>query len=277
MEAFRTSASPRARSCAALMGTIKAELLAVITMAVRDQLAFLEMSGLDQFTSSSLEAPDFGALRRRPIAVYWCCHEQDTKALMGLSSLFFALLLDQLSRDTTDQVSVTIMLDEFANIGRLPGFEQTIAVLRGRGVGMVLGLQARSQLRAYGEHESETIWAQCRTKVFLPGLDSEDAQWVSRELGEETVRHQVRGESESGGTTWTEHLDARPLLTPDEVRRLDDEDVVILTRNLPPILATRLSPVLPPSAAPTSPLGPALDGDARACDLAAFLDADDEE
>ncbi len=83
-----------------------------------------------RFTSASFEPPDFGELRRQSVAVYWCLREQDIARLRPLTSLFFAVLLEQVTGQEVlagvQSVHITMMLDEFANIGTIPDFPTTI-------------------------------------------------------------------------------------------------------------------------------------------------------
>jgi len=75
------------------------------------------------------------------------------------------------------------VLDEFANIGRIPHFPSTIAVARGRKLCLVLGVQAFAQLDGlYGRSGAETIRTHCATKVVLHGLDYDSAEQISRAL-----------------------------------------------------------------------------------------------
>ncbi len=88
-----------------------------------------------RFTSASLEPPDFGELRRQPVAVYWCLREQDIARLRPLASLFFAVLLEQVAGEEVPTgvqgVPITMMLDEFANIGTIPALRRQLALPEG--------------------------------------------------------------------------------------------------------------------------------------------------
>ena len=84
---------------------------------------------------------------------------------------------------------VSIVLDEFANVGELEGFVQAVSVVRSRNMNVEIILQSDSQLEdVYGERSARTIRANCATKVLLGGVrDMGTARMFSEELGKMTV------------------------------------------------------------------------------------------
>lgn len=179
-----------------------------------------------------------------------------------LTALFFSVLLESLAAGGEDGegVPVTMLLDEFANVGTIPNFETTISLARGRGVALWLGIQSLGQLEArYGKANARTIVSNCGTKVALSGLDVESAEYVSRALGEATV--EGRSSSRHGtlsptyGATESEH--GRRLLTPDEVRRIAGDSAIALVGNRRPLMLTKIWHRETARAAPGTALGEA--------------------
>jgi type IV secretion system protein VirD4 len=178
-----------------------------------------------------------------PTAVYWCLREQDIARLRPLTSLFFTVLLEQIAGEEVPEdetaVPITMMLDEFANIGKIPDFETTISLARGRGVALWLGVQSLSQFKqTYGEHAAQTIMSNCATKVALHGLDYQTAEYVSKSLGEQTISHSSSSfniglTGGSFGSQAVKHR--RPLLTPDEVMRIGENEAIARTSNKYPM------------------------------------------
>ena len=214
-----------------------------IVPAVAARLQFMRDKAVQRFTSATLDAPDFGRLRREPMAIYWCLREQDIVRLRPLTSLFFTVLLEQLAGEQAESlggVPVTMMLDEFANIGTIPDFETTISLARGRGVALWLGVQSLSQLdKAYGHSNAQTIITNCLTKVALHALDYNTAKYVSDTLGESTIVAKRHGFSFSPtglisvSRHGTEHR--KMLMTPDEVMRLSETEAIVRTGNKYPM------------------------------------------
>ncbi|MBV9282497.1 MAG: type IV secretory system conjugative DNA transfer family protein [Chloroflexi bacterium] len=251
---------PAVRAAAALLAELKPETRAGIVLSVANKLLFLQDPAVRRFTSAALEPPDFRRLTERPVAVYWVLHERDVAPLQPLSALFFTLLLEQLGRTPGGPVPVTLLLDEFAQIGRLPHFPTTIAVARGRGLSLVLGVQALSQLEGlYGRTGAETIRTNCATQVALHGLDYASAEQVSRALGERTVWHELSSRRVESllATSWThaEQHTGRRLLTPDEVRRIGHDQTLVICANLRPVRAGRWVWREPARTAETRALG----------------------
>lgn len=270
IEQLLSSESRTAREQANIFLQTQERMRGSIVPVVAARLQFLRDDAIARFTSASLAAPDFGRLCEEPAAVYWCLREQDIARLRPLTSVFFALLLEQIASrsETSARVPITMLLDEFANIGVIPNFETTISVVRGRGVALWLGIQSLSQLEArYGKANAQTILTNCGTKIALHGLDIETAKYVSSALGEGTVlstRHSVQrlfGLLPAPSVTVSDQHHARPLLTPDEVRRIDETNAIAIIGNQRPLLLTKRYYDAPPQPKQDDmpPLGEALE------------------
>ncbi len=243
MQQLLHSSSYVAREQAIVFEQTDARIKGAIVPAIASRLQFMRDPNLQLFTSASLEAPNFGQLRRTPTAVYWCLREQDLARPRTLTSLFFTVLLEQIAgaEVTEDEtaVPITAMLDEFANIGKIPDFEITQSLARGRGVALWLGIQSLSQLnQTYGNHAAQTIMSNCATKVALHGLDYQTAEYVSKSLGEQTISHSSSSFNIglSGGSIGSHAAKhRRPLLTPDEVMRIGENEAIARTSNKYPM------------------------------------------
>jgi type IV secretion system protein VirD4 len=270
LEQLLESPSETAREQAIIFAQTDPRIKGSIVPAVASKLQFMRDEKVARFTSASLEPPDFGELRHQPVAVYWCLREQDIARLRPLTSLFFAVLLEQVAGEEViagmQGVPITMMLDEFANIGTIPDFATTISLARGRGVAIWIGVQSLAQLEArYGRPNAQTIITNCATKIALHGLDVQTAEYVSRMLGDSTVVVQRESrsmpESPLGGNVTrtesrTEHR--RPLLTPDEVTRLSESEAIIRTGNRHPMRLAKIYYDEQPRAAITGALGAAM-------------------
>lgn len=256
------SPSHLARYFARVFEQTDAKLRGNMITSVMTRIIFLSDPVIRQFTSAELTPPDFGRLRERPGAVYWVLHENDVSALRPLSSLFFTVLMYQVKQGE-GKVPVTLYFDEFANIGRIPDFQTEITVARGRDVGLVIGIQAIAQLKAlYGEAEARVIFGGCQTKIAMSGLSFDEAELISRELGDATIMiprfSYTNGSLMSGSSTTFSLADSkRRLLTADEVRRLEEDKLLVVSTNRRPLMLTRFeySPTSRPAA--SKALGPA--------------------
>lgn len=266
MAMFLASPSPVARAEACILQQTHERMRGSVVPVVAAKLQFLRDPAVCRFTSADLTPPDFGRLRTSPHALYWCVREQDIARLRPLSALFFTLLLEQLAGAPAsgDPVPVQMHLDEFANVGVITNFATTISLARGRGVSLWLGIQSLSQLEArYGRPDAQTILTNCATKIALSGLDVETADYFSRSLGQATRQTPRRSWQKrrfalfAGGVSDTVQDHARPLLTPDEVRRIGSGEALAIIGNRRPILLKKFVYDLAPKAAQTMGLGPA--------------------
>lgn len=146
-------------------------------------------------------------------------------------------------------VPVWFLLDEFGNIGRLPGITEKLTVAAGRNIRFVLAIQAIAQLaHIYGDKAAEIILGNCDTWLYLRTADLDTARAISAKAGTYTVRTlsvQRRPGMMGGGT---EGAASRALLTPDEVLRWSSGQALILQAGQFP---TRL-PLVDLSAWPTA-------------------------
>lgn len=260
IELLFNSSSAAAREQALVFSQTQERMRGSIVPVVASLLQWLRDPKVARFTSASLDAPAFEQLRETPTALYWCLREADISRLRPLTSLFFSLMLERLARGGEDGegLPVTMLLDEFANIGTIPGFETTITLARGRGVSLWLGVQSLSQLEArYGKPNAATILANCGTKIALSGLDVDSAEYFSRALGDTTAevgktsRHGLLNASYS--LSRDEH--ARRLMTADEVRRLPADQAIVIVGNQRPMKLAKHFYDAPPNAAAAGALG----------------------
>lgn len=121
------------------------------------------------------------------------------------------------------------ILDEFANLGQLTGFNVAVSTAAKRGICFLLCLQDFNQLRqVYGHDNALTIWNNCKTKVALPGLSDIDTLKMLSTLcdDEEIEIYQEEKKVKS----------KKPLFTSGEVRRITKGKCLIISDNFQPIL-----------------------------------------
>jgi type IV secretion system protein VirD4 len=264
IQQLRRSPSDVAREQAIIFEQTDSRIKGSIVPAVAAKMQFLRDDATARFTSASLEAPNFLPLRYEPIAIYYCLREQDISRLRPLTSLFFTVLLEQLAAveaDAKANVPILAMLDEFANVGKIPDFEVMITLARGRGIALWLALQAKSQLeQLYGNANARTILGNLNSKIALDSLDIESAKYISEALGDKTEAYTRRsfnlGASIGFSTTPMEHK--RPLMTPDEITRIGAGEALVRTTNKYPMRLQKTFYDDAPKKATQSGLGEAI-------------------
>ena len=133
------------------------------------------------------------------------------------------------------------ILDEFANIGRVPDFDKKISTSRSRKLSFSVILQNLDQLEAVYEKSYETIIGNCDTHVFLGSNSQKTVEYFSKALGEKTISKDQLSKNRDKHNFWTqgynssEQIMARALMTPDELRRMDNDLCIIFEKGLKPI------------------------------------------
>ncbi|MEG0852948.1 MAG: type IV secretory system conjugative DNA transfer family protein [Angelakisella sp.] len=153
-------------------------------------------------------------------------------------SQMFNLLCDKAIYDYGGRLPVHVrcILDEFANIGRIPNFEEIIAVIRSREISVSVILQSRAQLEGVYEKKADIIVDCCDTMLFLGGKSTKALKEISETMGKETIsntdENKSRG-SQKSDSTGTKVM-GRELMTPDELASLDSSLCICLIRGLRP-------------------------------------------
>ena len=118
---------------------------------------------------------------------------------------------------------VSCEMDEFANIGEVPSFNEILSVVRSYNIRICIVLQGLAQLKAIYEKTYEAIIGNCDIFTLLGSKDKDTLEYVSAKLDKITVRGDSRsynrGMSNGGGGQDTEAYIERPLLYPNEIKK----------------------------------------------------------
>lgn len=133
-------------------------------------------------------------------------------------------------------VPVRCLLDEFANIGKIPGFEHLISTIRSRGISCMLILQSMTQLYSAYKDDAGTIMDCCDTVVFLGGKSTKTTKELSEMIGKTTIDTRSTSESkgQNGNYSLQNGISGRDLIDPSEIGRLDRGECLVLITGLPP-------------------------------------------
>lgn len=125
---------------------------------------------------------------------------------------------------------VRFILDEFANIGQIPDFDQKVATIRKYQISVAIILQAISQLEDIYDKKWNTLAGNCDEKVFLGSDDEKTIEWLIKMLGKKTVIvENTSWSSKSSGSTSYNHS-SMELITVDQVTMMDDMDCIVRVR-----------------------------------------------
>ena len=197
---------------------------------------------------TSTNTINFEDIANHKTAVYVISSDTHT-AYNFLLTIFFAQMIQQLYNyaDMNGgrlKVPTYFILDEFANIGQIPDFDKKISTSRSRGISFSVILQNLDQLEAVYEKSYETIMGNCDTHVFLGSNSFKTVEYFSKQLGETTIVRDTKSTNRDKnfskqGYSTSDQIMGRALMTPDELRRMDNGLCIIFEKGLKPIKANK--------------------------------------
>lgn len=206
-------------------------------------------SRLEKFNLSSLagitqtDELDLWSIGEKKTAVFAVIPDNDSSFNFMVGMLYtqlFQILYHQ--ADTVHRgrlpVHVHFLMDEFANVALPDDFDKLLATMRSREISVSIILQNISQLKALFEKQWESILGNCDTFLYLGGNEQSTHKYVSELLGKETIDTntygQTRGRNGSYSTNY--QLSGRELMTPDEVRMMDNRYALVFIRGERPVM-----------------------------------------
>ncbi len=138
-------------------------------------------------------------------------------------------------------VHVRFLLDEFANCGKIPEFEKVLATCRKFEISAVVILQNLSQLKRLYEKSWEELPGNCDTVIYLGGKDQFTNEYLSKELGKETIDQQSINQTKGkqGSSSYNNAILGRELATIDELATMDNNDCIVMVRGLHPFMTSK--------------------------------------
>ena len=185
---------------------------------------------------------DLYTLGEKKAALYAVIPDNDN-TLNFLVSLLYAQAFQALYY-SADQIHhgplprhVRFVLDEFAAMP-LPGFTRELATMRSRSISASVIIQNMAQIKELYKDSWETIPGNCDTILYLGGNESSTHKYVSEMLGKATIDTKTHGQTKgkSGSYSTNFQMSGRELLTPDEVRKLDNRYALLFIRGASPVM-----------------------------------------
>lgn len=206
------------------MQNIPEETMGSIAKTLSTRLQLWALSDVDAFMDK--DEMEFGKIGFEKTVIFLIIPAAK-KTYKVIANLFYSQLFNELMRVAEAQPDgrlkylVSLEIDEFANIGKIPDFPEILAVIRKYNIRACIVLQGLSQLKAIYEKTWDSIIGNCDIFTFLGSKDSETKKYVSEKLGNTTVRVDQRsynrGSMQGGGGQDSENYVSRPLLYPDEI------------------------------------------------------------
>ena len=185
---------------------------------------------------------DLYTLGEKKVALYAVIPDNDN-TFNFLVSLLYAQAFQSLYY-SADQIHhgplprhVRFVLDEFAAMP-LPGFTRELATMRSRSISASVIIQNMAQIKELYKDSWEAIPGNCDTILYLGGNESSTHKYVSEMLGKATIDTKTHGQTKgkSGSYSTNFQMSGRELLTPDEVRKLDNRYALLFIRGASPVM-----------------------------------------
>lgn len=186
--------------------------------------------------------PELGLQKR----VIFCVIPDNDETYNFLITMLYTQIFDQLFRLADSNpaykgalpVHVRLMMDEFANVALPKDFKKILSVCRSRNISCDIILQSIAQLKSLFKDDWEGIVGNCDSMLYLGGNEYGTYEYLSKILGKETERtvsHSI-GRGSHGSSSDSQQKAARDLATPDEIRRMSNDDALLLFRSEDPVV-----------------------------------------
>lgn len=217
-----------------------AKTLKSIQITLASHMEKFNLDSLIALTATDeLHLQDMGEKR---VALFALIPDSDT-SFNFLVSILYQQLFQQLF-DSADHkhggslpVPVHFLMDEFANISLPNDFEIKLSTMRSRNVFVSIILQNIAQLKALFEKQWESILGNCDELLYLGGNEQGSHKYISELLGKATIDTNTYGRSSgrNGNYSTNYQITGRELMTPDEVRMLDNGKALLFIRGELPV------------------------------------------
>ena len=187
---------------------------------------------------------ELGKLGERKQAIFCIIPDSNDASLNFLVGMLYTQAFQELyyQADKVHQgalpVPVRLMFDEFANVALPDGYARLQATMRSRNIMSTIILQNISQLKALFKDDWEGIIGNADSFIYLGGNEQSTHKYISELLGKETIDTKTSSQSKGRNGSFSQNFQqtGRELMTPDEVRRLDNKDAIVLIRGEKPVI-----------------------------------------
>lgn len=138
-------------------------------------------------------------------------------------------------------IHVRCLLDEFANVGTIPRFEELLATMRSMEISANVIIQNLSQLKKMYKDSWENVLGNCDSLLFLGGQEPTTLEHISKTLGKETIdtRSRNRTRGRQGSTSENDGILGRELMTVDELKIMKDNECILFVRGIYPFFCDK--------------------------------------
>lgn len=211
-------------------------------MSAAVRLSVFALPELQRLTSR--DEMELGKLGERKQAIFCIIPDSNDNSLNFLVGMLYTQAFQELYYQADKvqkgplKVPVRFLFDEFANISLPNGYERLQSTMRSRNIMSTIILQNISQLKALFKDAWEGIIGNADCLLYLGGNEKETHKYISELLGKQNLTYQTTSQSRgrNGSLSTSTQLMGRELMTPDEVRMLDNQYAIVLLRGEAPVI-----------------------------------------
>jgi len=212
----------------------------LISAAVR--LASFTLPEIQNITNA--DTLELGKLGERKQAIFCIIPDSNDNSLNFLVGMLYTQAFQELYYQADKvhhgalPIPVRLMFDEFANVALPDGYARLQATMRSRNIMSTIILQNISQLKALFKDDWEGIIGNADSFIYLGGNEQSTHKYVSELLGKETIDTKTSSQSKGRNGSFSQNFQqtGRELMTPDEVRRLDNKNAIVFVRGERPVI-----------------------------------------
>lgn len=212
-----------------------------ILISVGVRLAAFNLKQIASLTCT--DELDLYSIGEKKVALFCCIPDADTSLnyLVGMIySNLFQTLYYVADRKYGGRLPVPVhcIMDEWPNVALPDDFDKILATMRSRAISCSIIIQNIAQMKALFKDSWESLVGNCDEFLYLGGNEKEGHKYVSELLGKETLDTNTYGETKgrSGSYSVNYQQTGRELLTPEEIRLLDNQKAILLIRGERPLL-----------------------------------------
>ena len=212
-----------------------------ILISVGVRLAAFNLKQIANLTCT--DELDLYSIGEKKVALFCCIPDADTSMnyLVGMIySNLFQTLYYVADRKYGGRLPIPVhcIMDEWPNVALPDDFDKILATMRSRGISCSIIIQNIAQMKALFKDSYESLIGNCDEFLYLGGNEKEGHKYVSELLGKETLDTNTYGQTKgrSGSYSVNYQQTGRELLTPDEIRLLDNRKAILFIRGECPIM-----------------------------------------
>ncbi len=219
-----------------------------IIISVNARLAFLENKDIKELLET--DELHFGELgtgknsdKKTKTALFIVTPDSDKSYAFLIGMLYEQLMQELYFQADTKYggrlpLHVSMYLDEFYNTPLPDSYLNFLSTMRSREISNVIVVQNIAQIKELFKDGWETIPGNADTLVYLGGNEQSSHKYISELLGKSTIDKRSNGETlgKRGSSSRNYDVLGRELMTPDEVRKLDNKKCIVLIRGCDPVI-----------------------------------------